>query len=386
MKLMLTSYTAERPQLDADGRPHFSIFYRMPPAFGMPKSTSMREAAKLLTPDYAIFLICDQVIADRASFEVLTTFSSGLLKPMAELLHALRAEGFLELTDYDSNLQKEHPLLEKLVEADLRFPLQWLDVLASSAEIWMHLLSVLRQNLISIDEYSTILAGIASSVAHLSNNAIGPVSAVASIVQEQPDRWPYYREWVEPMLKSYLKYVNGNLLLARSLDAGFLDWVDVSPFYERKFADQGPESRQSQQSISAVHQLFEISFPDYTVPDTKTLMRILHDRRVESLRQLVQDAVDGKVSFDQEFARSVFKEAFRLERRSAQTKKYISYATLPMSLLSLFAKTIPFADIAIGLGLKGAEEMAGKMVDEKLQKDFRWFYMLTDLCKTEEPE
>lgn len=95
---------------------------------------------------------------------------------------------------------------------------------------------------------------------------------------------------------------------------------------------------------------------------------MLNDKRIVDLRQLVQDSVDGKVSFDEGFAKRVLKEVLTVEREAARYRTIISYLTIPLDL-------VPYVGTFVQ---KAVEEAAGMMVEKRLKRGYRWFYMLSD--------
>src|SRR5438552_819694 len=44
-----------------------------------------------------------------------------------------------------------------------------------------------------------------------------------------------YRHALRGVLRAYLMYVNSNLILSNTLQVGFHDWLDFTPFYGSKF-------------------------------------------------------------------------------------------------------------------------------------------------------
>ncbi len=100
----------------------------------------------------------------------------------------------------------------------------------------------------------------------------------------------------------------------------------------------------------------------------------LRDKRVEDLRQLVSDAVAGKVTFDIQFARNVFKEVLQTERKITWYRNITSYLTLPIDFVG-------FVPGVGGVIQKGVEELIGSAIENNLKRNYQWFYMLSDLAE-----
>lgn len=176
------------------------------------------------------------------------------------------------------------------------------------------------------------------------------------------------------MLQSYLSYVNANIVLSNELGVGFHDWADFLPFYRLKFLSVGKEHIEEERRIEESQKLFEVSFPEFAIADTHTLIKALQDKCVADLRELVEKAVKGDVTFDQEFARSVLNKVLGIERRTRRYRNIISYITMPIGF-------VPWVGTA---AQKVIEEAVGTPLEKKLKQKYRWFYLLSDLA--EEPK
>ena len=89
----------------------------------------------------------------------------------------------------------------------------------------------------------------------------------------------------------------------------------------------------------AVKALFGVSFPELTITDPRQLIRILRDRRVSDLGLLIQQAVEEKVTFDQEFARRTLFEVLASEHKARKCRTIVSYLTTPLDFVHVRAET-----------------------------------------------
>ena len=119
---------------------------------------------------------------------------------------------------------------------------------------------------------------------------------------------------------------------------------------------------------------FTIAFPELAIRDTRTLISILNDKRVHELRQLIDDAVAGKVQFDEKFAKSVLTELLHAERKVSKFRSILGYLTLPLGFIPVFGTPVQ----------KVVEEAVGLSVEHKMKRKHQWFYMISDLVKSEE--
>ena len=160
-------------------------------------------------------------------------------------------------------------------------------------------------------------------------------------------------------------------MLSVELGLPFHDWADMMPFYHRKFLSVGRDAAPGEMQIAASRELFNVAFPDLALRSKESLMKTLRDKRVHELRRLVEDAAQGKVVFDGEFARRILSEVWGAERRIAKYRNVLSYVTMPMNFLPGLG----------GLAGTVGEEIIGAVIAAKLRQRFRWFYMLSDVAE-----
>jgi hypothetical protein len=308
---------------------------------------------------------------------------------VAETIRLLHSEGFIELEDYSSILQENQAILQRMLDQDLHTPAQWLTPLLSSIELWRTFTEkagYLITEASSLDRLEQIKPGLPSpeEISDLQHTYWGveDIAAPHTILLDEDTRmfmhaWPEKKPpSLHDVLRSYLSYVNANIIISNQLNVGFHDWADFLPFYKHKFLYVGQEVPEPEKEIQAIHRLFDLSFPEFEIAAPADLIKILRDRRLIELRQLVEEAVEGKVVFDAQFARRILREVLQTERKINRYRNIISYLTLPIDLLN-------FLPGVGGLVQKGVEELAGFAIERRLQKH-RWFYLLSDISEAPE--
>src|SRR5258708_24250855 len=101
MRLMLTSFGIEsefhvEPVVGLEEGMHTgSMFHRMPPV-------SFRTINEAFLPDYALLLLCDEIVMDEPSFDRLLKSSPLAYSGVADTFRALKAEGRIALVDFSS--------------------------------------------------------------------------------------------------------------------------------------------------------------------------------------------------------------------------------------------------------------------------------------------
>jgi len=386
MKLMITSFGIEQAMSAPLGEE--SVFHRMPPV-------SFRSAAEAFMPDYELLVLCDQIVMDGSSFQQLVDEPVHAYAGVADTFRALSAEGRVELVDFSGILSANADLLNKMLDHDMAVLDQWVAPLRESLALWQDFRTTFER----VMWHDGLRTGYAAST----HDARGPASEnavpgvrwlhhvagylhdathaggqLSVLVNEALDssgkrRQREYRGALREALRAYLAYVNANLVLSNQLGIGFHDWRDLTPFYATKFLSVGKSEDPAWKEREQVERLFTVAFPDLAIRSATGLTRVLNDKRVEELRQLVGDAVCGKVQFDERFAASVLTDVLHGEQASSRVRRVVGYATLPIGLIPWIGTPAQ----------KVVEEAIGTPIERKIKREHRWFYMLSDVAEAE---
>jgi hypothetical protein len=384
MELILTSFGLSHLPPKRLNDP--DTFYRMPPV-----SMSVLNQSFLL--DFSALLLCESIILDAESFERLSSVKSeSPYRKAANIVLALHNEGFVRVEDFDSIVKNNQQLLENMLVHDLKKLDVWVQPLRESVQAWQELYSAVRdavwrdtdverKNMLNVmpgknenerrQAYDRMLMYM---------HVIGaPVQIVAfdyqllkeSLSSSTKRRKTEYRDVLRRELAKYLAYVNSNLVISNTLQTGFYDWYDIRPFYREKFLTIGREETFGQKKIDKVKQLFEVSFPEFTFWDAKDIIKTLKDKRLYDLRQLVEKAAKQEIEFDGNFANRVLQEVIGIEQRLGHIRKIISYLTLPIDFVPWIGTLLQ----------KGTEELISYIAEKKLKREYRWFYLISEVTK-----
>jgi len=384
MKLMLTSFGIEDTQ--GAGTRGESIFHRMPPV-------SFRLINEAFMPDYELLILTDQIVMDGASFEHLMESPARAYSGVADTFRALKSDGRIELVDFSSILRANSTLLERMIEHDMSVLDQWVVPLRESLTTWRHFAEMSmqfwrdeREQLHDLPAHAPIRsihamdrrrAMMMHEIGHMMHHAKSEAYYLSGMVEDalesaEKRRHKEYRSALRDVIRAYLGYVNANLVLANELEIPFHDWLDFTPFYATKFLSVGKEQDETQEERKQVERLFTVAFPELAIQETSALLKILNDKRIQDLRQLIGNAVLGKVQFDEHFAKLVLSEVLRSERRITRFRNVLGYITLPIGFIPLIGTPAQ----------KAVEEAVGIPVARKMKQKHRWFYMLSEIAES----
>jgi hypothetical protein len=374
MKIMLTSFGIDRPE--NRGR-SASMFARMPPV-------SFRSINESFLPDYELLVLFEKIVMDENSFHALIQDSAYAYAGVAEAFRALHAEGLIELVDFEKALHRNDDLLQKMLEHDLRLLDQWVSPLRESIQIWRQFLDTTWRILRAETHHSQhhLLHHSSSLPMHtlyMLHNHASHGYAMNELVNEalsssEKRKHKEYRDALRETVRAYLGYVNANLVLSNEFDVPFHDWQDLMPFYNLKFLSVGKRSTKIEHERKEVERLFTVAFPELAIRDTKSLLKVLKDKRVEELRKLIADAALGKAQFDEVFARRVLMEVLQTERKVTRFRNVLGYLTLPLGFIPTIGTPVQ----------KVVEEIVTAPVAKAMKEKHRWFYLLSEAAEARE--
>ncbi|MBI5252419.1 MAG: hypothetical protein HY912_23235 [Desulfomonile tiedjei] len=386
MEAMLTSFGIDQAIAKPVEAP--SMFHFMPPV-------SFRQWNQYFMPDFNVLLLCDTVMMDESSFSRLVERPAPAYATVSQAFRDLRADGRIQFVDFQQILRNNKALHQRMMENDIRILDQWVSPLRDSLTIWRNFSRQTIELVANAYQGDTGLPSLHSSAKlrprhwqnveavimdklgtfihdeHVAAQHIGALIEEA-LLSSAKRRKKEYRSALREVLTDYLSYVNANLIIADELQVSFHDWQDFLPFYNLKFLSVGHDGIDIEKKRSQLEKFFTVAFPDLALRSPYALLTALNDKRIEELRRLIDEAAAGKVTFDQEFAKSVLAEVFRSERRTQKWRKVVGYATMPIGFVPWIGTPAQ----------KLMEEAIGTPIERKLKKKHRWLYMLSDIAES----
>lgn len=359
----------------------FSIFYRMPPL--------MLEDKGTLRLDYAALFMFDRVIVDQGTYqqaiapELEKCAWNGfkretvemLQKSVAEyseVLRALKSSGRLITKDFDAAFSEVRQIWKQATDHDMKRIPEWVTPLESSLKEWE---KIGLQLTLGIEEFWS------GSEVKPWEILFMPYRPHALTAYDRADHYlntlrnwkkkqtRQERHYARTVVREYLSYINFNMILSFHLNAALLDWQDMQPFYDKKFAladrTKPPEARMATQS----RKLFELMFPQFVPKTPRRLVRALEDKRVEELRLLIHRSLEGSEDFDSDFAIRTLKEVLRLEHRAIARRRICGWATLPLGIIPLVGTAVQ----------KTVQEAINALWGNRELREYRWYYLINEI-------
>lgn len=372
MRLLISSFGLNMHSFDYKLPASNDYFFRMPPA------VSMRNYFGLeFVPDYPIFFLFDKYVIDAQTYESLQRSHFYYYAGMASMFDALKTTGRLEVQDYDAIVLNYRQEIEASAKYDLRNIESWAKVFEESSSIWREFATLVQELLETETKGRELNAEeqLLSATFRSNQNLMIPFHHIRNI-EDVLKNWrkrvdSQLRDEVRNVVLQYFRYLAANLCLGELLGAAIHDWADMEPFYRKKLQITLRVSDQTRERTQHIRQLFRLLFPAFEPVNPRDLAKALDNKRIEGLRNLVNDAVEGKVIFDAEYAIATMREVLRLEKQASRVREIIGWVTTPLDF-------VPWAGNVLQ---KGSEIVLSHLTDSRIRHNKGWFYLISGISK-----
>lgn len=383
MRTLFTSFgiSGKRSQSLSD-----PFFARLPPA---QFSASMGQ----FVPDFAPILLSTTLLVDAETVEQLNFRGSrheAVFSQYREMIEILIGEGIVDTEDYSAIISDKQQELQEQIQLDVSRCHHFEDALRISAQDWLGHLEMFRDQLLS-DRINHARLGddplrreetevyLAQNMHVLANKVsmqktrseLLQVASASNMRKELVYQKLMHREAAEegpsPELVPYLEYTNSNLLLSEQLQAAIFDWSDLQPFYRTKMRLHH-NSIKEEMAPTALKDLFKITFPHVEDWPFSNLHQMLKDKRISSLREVINTAVENREAVDHDFVLRKLGEVISIEREVARKSRTISYLTTPISFVPVFGSFIQ----------KPIEEVASRVIAKSERKKIEWYFLVSE--------
>jgi hypothetical protein len=343
--------------------------------------TSMNE----FVPEYSSLFLCDSFYVDAASVERIS--DNPFFEKHRMVLDALRMSGRLKIEDFAAVVSPYEKVINVSVKHDMQNLDEWVGPFSELVSVWERYTKQVKRYremkdsdfpLYRFDDFEWFGLGppmsrppekvmldwlMTGMYSGLDSYWISEMKCWKELSQDELPR-------VTDLVYNYLQHVSANLCLCDTLDAIIHDWEDIEPLYRMKLSTsvrvQDQENLEKQEQA---HQLFTLMFPKFQPMNAEQLAEKLSDKRINALRQLIDEAVAGNVIFDKKFAQETFAEVFKIDKNIKQAKIITGWVTKPLSFVPWVGFLLP--DLV--------NTMADKLVTQRMRRKKAWFYLLSDM-------
>ena len=341
-------------------------FYRMP-------AVSMSTIGPRFIPDYPVLLLFDEFVVDAKTVErVRDTERRSWYGDMAAVFEALDSSGRLVVKDFDEVVKPHMDAIQESVGYDLRNIQEWAPVFEESISRWRafsqmgkQLLSQKTPDSLSGEEYELRDVFEHGYYGH----SVSLEREFGSLLQHWKSRMPREdRDYARTVVGHYLSYISANLCIAGTTDSMIHDWQDIEPIYRKKFK-LSLRAGEEMDKMAQARRLFAFVFPEFHLEDVGSFVKALDDKRIESLRALINSAASGDQTFDEAFATATLREVLKAEQKASFRRKVVGWATLPLGFIPWLGAPLQ----------KAADEGISRPLEASARKDKEWYYLVSEM-------
>lgn len=308
--------------------------------------------------DYSPLFISDSLIMDRTAYEVLTSTESPLPAHALEQLRALYDEGFIRLESYELTEEERSEVgtatARELLKGDV-----WDVSVRRSINWWLnasrHFGSGYSENMDRLGGLPYLLTEYQANRGIYYDVALGR-SLWRSVREAKRTGSLFHAEVMAEMRSLLLDYVHTNLVLAKRFGSTNFEWHNYQPALSQKLKFDGGGAPTSPLDFSP-RALVEATVPcDFPWMKTKEAIKLLKDRRVRNVREVLGQAVEYHGGVNAALRRDFGQAIYEAEHISAR-RRIFGYFMAPFGLI-------------LGLpGVAAATDLGGTWIAEKVSSE-----------------
>lgn len=295
--------------------------------------------------DYSPLFVADALVMDREAFDVVTS-SGNLLPDLAlEQLKALYDEGFIRLEDFTLS-GAERALVDQSTASELHKEHVWDLPVNRSINWWLdakrHFGSAYKDNMDRLGGLPYLLTEFQAQRGIYYDIPLGR-SLWRRVGKAKKSDPAFYAEVLTELRGFLLDYVHTNLILANKFSSTNYEWLNFQPALTQKLKSDENCGRPHSVNFSP-RALVEATVPcDFPWIQTSRAIRLLKDRRVKNVRQVLRQAVEFHGGVNEALRRDFHKAVYEAEHISSR-RRVFGYFMAPLGVI---------------LGLPGVESVAG---------------------------
>jgi hypothetical protein len=330
--------------------------------------------------DYSPLFIAEALVMDREAFGVLVSCESPLPPLALEQLRALHEEGFIKLEDFTLD-DSERAAVTKATETELDKGQVWDVAVSRSINWWFdaarHFGSGFSENMDLLGGLPYLLTEFQARRGIYYDIRLGR-SMWRRVRKAKTSDPVLYAEVMAELRATLLDYVHTNLVLAKRFSSTNYEWHNYQPALTQKLKSGHDHSRTVVANYSP-RALVEATVPcDFPWTRTTQAIRLLKDRRVKNVREVLRQSVEFHGGINEALRRDFQKAVYEAEHISSR-RRIFGYFMAPLG----FVLGIPGIDAAASAGgawcaekiggnasiitdvlKEGAEVLAGEAVDK----------------------
>ena len=310
----------------------------------------------------------DEFVTDSEGYDLLKNPGERTwLLQWSELVDALNSEGALTVVDVAGAVSLRRHQRAWMLRLDLQNPQRWWQAMGYFDSLTGRARKLLAESPREAENLAWKFDPKARFGVPGSDGETHDLSVV--LVEAGHSRTKSHRELYTNALENFrthLREVNACISACKELGVAPMMWAPYRRYLKEKLT---PEAQEVIENEDAGRRFFEIAFPAYAPITVREFSKLRSDHRIGSLRSEISRASRDGASLEPRYPQKVLSEVLRLERRVARMRQIIGW-------IATAAGVIPVP--GLGVAATALAEGASALVDRRLRKPWRWFFLISD--------
>ncbi|MEM6359401.1 MAG: hypothetical protein AAF731_04880 [Bacteroidota bacterium] len=327
--------------------------------------------------DFGPLLLFDKAVIDNVSLEYIQNSKFPEFKPIKKSIKYLVGEGFLEVSDFGSDLDKVREIISSHIDGFLRDPVSLRGPILRGIEGYKSSLPVLRKVFKEFDnELLSSSFGmhlmIEKSGGRIDENR---VSDINKLMTSKKTRWTKKEiEIIKEVIRPTIESLYQKLVLSEIYGVPFLDVEYTSELYsiiqKESLRAVNQKANLTTKTVLEGQNLFNCVIPHLRPATPQEMIKLLKQSSIKDFRQFISDAAENGQSITKDRYTDLLSETLKAEKKYKEIMKKVAWGERALSL-------IPFVNwVAPGVGV-----LLEKHYRRKTTGQYEWIYALIESSK-----
>jgi hypothetical protein len=327
--------------------------------------------------DFGPLLLFDKAVIDAVSLEYIQNSKLPEFEPLKKSINHLTGEGFLDVSDFGSDLVKVRDITSSHIESFLRDPVSLRGPVLRGIEGYLSSLPTLKKVFSKVDDN---LLSSSFGVHLMIENSRGKVDQnkiahINKLMISKKSKWSNNElELIKEVIRPTVESLYQKLVLSEIYGVPFLDVDYTSEMYSiiqrESLRAVNHEANLTTQTVLEGQKLFNCVIPHLRPASPQEMIKLLKQSAIKDFRLFINEAAKNGESITQEKYTDLLSETLKAEDKFKNIMTKIAWGERAISL-------IPFVNwIAPGISV-----LLEKYYRRKTAGKYEWVYALIKSSK-----
>jgi hypothetical protein len=329
---------------------------------------------------FAPLLLCDEAIIDEESFDRIIHTRADYAARIANSFSVLSDRGFLKKIDFRNTLRSNASKIAVATNFELESVDKWVDVIRKDFEKWETNREIYKRGLGSSYDFTVraptgVLEALSVIGRKKSERNLSFMRRI--LFKHKHVRSSGETDILKEIVRPYLDYVHSYLLLWEKYKMPVSDWEENGNIFKRKL-ELGFKTDTAIQGSENLKTIFSVALSKLEPSNVQSFLRVVRDKRMKELRDVVQVCGQEGADFDYEFLQKIIIELGARRPRVGRANTIINAIGWAAGVIPTVLGAPMLTNLASGVAITGSQEVAARAADSIFDRKYQWILCLIE--------